>query len=97
MTLAEATKEWEQIAHQMWRDLRKGHGIILFAFRPQITMAADLAFRRMASQTLMAEAVTFFRKHGHEVTCEMCADGESFNIYGPPEPLAQIKTPANEP
>lgn len=96
MTLAETLKEWEQTAPQEWRELRRKQGTFLSAHNPALTHSSDLLARRIASIALTKLAVKFFRERGHEITCEMCADGESFNIYGPPEPLVKIE-PSNEP
>ena len=96
MTLTETLKEWEQRAPQEWRELRRKQGTFLSVYDPALTHSSDLLARRIASIALMNSARQFFRERGHEITCEMCGDGESFNIYGPPEPLAKIK-PNNEP
>jgi hypothetical protein len=79
-SLEAAVSDWNVEVAKKWKELRdlKGHWIAIYS--PQWGHAEDLRRRRETSAEVMQWTVQWFKDRGHEIECQIMADGESIGI-----------------
>lgn len=72
--------EWDVAVAKKWKEVRdsKGHWIAIYS--TQGGHSEDLRRRRETSMEVMRWTVQWFRDRGHEIECQIMADGESIGI-----------------